>query len=86
MEMADAAQLRKISVDIVKIATRISRDHEMRRQYFQNLMMAEYRSVAGHVPERVVREGKVPAAYFLEEVDAKGMQRGDITWPPIMPT
>jgi UDP-N-acetylmuramate dehydrogenase len=30
------------------------------------------------LPERVIREGKVPAAYFLEEVNAKGMTRGDI--------
>jgi UDP-N-acetylmuramate dehydrogenase len=35
-------------------------------------------AVARRVPERVVREGKVPAAYFLEEVGAKGMMRGDI--------
>ena len=26
----------------------------------------------------MVREGKVPAAWFLEQVGAKGMQRGDI--------
>jgi UDP-N-acetylmuramate dehydrogenase len=25
-----------------------------------------------------VREGKIPAAWFLEQVGAKGMQRGDI--------
>jgi UDP-N-acetylmuramate dehydrogenase len=46
---------------------------------FKNLMMAELPdSVAQRVPERVIREGKVPAAYFLEEVNAKGMTRGDI--------
>jgi UDP-N-acetylmuramate dehydrogenase len=42
-------------------------------------MMAEPPDSAAHrVPERVIREGKVPAAYFLEEVNAKGMTRGDI--------
>jgi UDP-N-acetylmuramate dehydrogenase len=30
------------------------------------------------VPARVVREGKVPAAWFLEQVGAKGMRRGQI--------
>ena len=30
------------------------------------------------VPERVIREGKVPSAYFLEQVGAKGIQNGDI--------
>jgi UDP-N-acetylmuramate dehydrogenase len=30
------------------------------------------------VPATAVREGKVPAAWFLEQVDAKGMSRGDI--------
>jgi UDP-N-acetylmuramate dehydrogenase len=33
---------------------------------------------AAQVPERVVREGKVPAAYFLEQAGAKGQARGDI--------
>ncbi|MGC8792830.1 MAG: UDP-N-acetylmuramate dehydrogenase [Bryobacteraceae bacterium] len=30
------------------------------------------------VPVQVVREGKAPAAWFLEQVGAKGMRRGDI--------
>jgi UDP-N-acetylmuramate dehydrogenase len=30
------------------------------------------------VPERAVREGKIPAAWFLEQIGAKGMERGDI--------
>jgi UDP-N-acetylmuramate dehydrogenase len=30
------------------------------------------------VPGPAVREGKVPAAWFLEQVEAKGMSRGDI--------
>ena len=46
---------------------------------FKNLLLAELPpSVAAQVPERVIREGKVPSAYFLEEVGAKGMSRGDI--------
>jgi UDP-N-acetylmuramate dehydrogenase len=35
--------------------------------------------VAGaEVPANAVREGKVPAAWFLEQVGAKGVARGDI--------
>ena len=30
------------------------------------------------MPQKVVREGKIPAAWFLEQVGAKGMSRGDI--------
>lgn len=35
-------------------------------------------AVQAEVPERVVREGKVPSAWLLEQVGAKGMRRGDI--------
>ena len=34
--------------------------------------------MAAEVPSKVVREGKIPAAYFLEQVGAKGMERGRI--------
>jgi UDP-N-acetylmuramate dehydrogenase len=34
--------------------------------------------VAAQVPAAAVREGKVPAAWFLDRVGAKGMTRGDI--------
>jgi UDP-N-acetylmuramate dehydrogenase len=30
------------------------------------------------VPSNVIIEGKVPSAWFLEQVGAKGMNRGDI--------
>ncbi|HWR54113.1 MAG TPA: hypothetical protein VN428_23585, partial [Bryobacteraceae bacterium] len=30
------------------------------------------------VPEKVVKEGKVPAAFFLEQAGAKGVTRGGI--------
>ena len=38
------------------------------------------RSTAGPaaVPAAVIREGKVPAAWFLEQVGGKGMRRGDV--------
>jgi UDP-N-acetylmuramate dehydrogenase len=34
--------------------------------------------VAAQVPAAAVREGKVPAAWFLEQAGAKGARRGDI--------
>ena len=46
---------------------------------FKNLLLAELPETARReVPERVIREGKVPSAYFLEQVGAKGMTKGDI--------
>lgn len=51
----------------------------MRRKYFQNLILAELAdSVRARVPADVVREGKVPSAWFLEQVGAKGQRNGDI--------
>jgi UDP-N-acetylmuramate dehydrogenase len=34
--------------------------------------------VRRRVPASVVREGKIPSAWFLEQVGAKGMEDGDI--------
>jgi len=46
---------------------------------FKNLLLNELpASVAAQVPDSAVREGKVPAAYFLEQVGAKGRRHGDI--------
>jgi UDP-N-acetylmuramate dehydrogenase len=46
---------------------------------FKNLILAELPvEVRRQIPERVVREGKAPSAYFLEQVGAKGMRNGGI--------
>ena len=46
---------------------------------FKNLILAELpQSVRAQVPERVIREGKVPSAYFLELAGAKGMILGGV--------
>ena len=46
---------------------------------FKNLILAELPpAVAAQVPERVVREGKVPAAWFLEQAGARGLARGEM--------
>ncbi len=46
---------------------------------FKNLLFDQLPAhVQAEVPPKLVREGKVPSAWFLEQVDAKGMRRGDI--------
>jgi UDP-N-acetylmuramate dehydrogenase len=46
---------------------------------FKNLLIADLpHSVLQQVPERVIREGKIPSAYFLEAVGAKGMVMGGV--------
>ena len=46
---------------------------------FKNLILSELPDFLREVvPAKVIREGKVPSAYFLEEVGAKGLRRGDI--------
>jgi len=80
MTAADAAALRKTADDIVKVRNeKFPVTMKCAGSIFKNLLMAQLpQTVAERVPQRVVREGKVPAAYFLEEVGAKGMTRGDI--------
>jgi UDP-N-acetylmuramate dehydrogenase len=46
---------------------------------FKNFLYADLPAgVAAQVPSNVVIEGKVPSAWFLEQVGAKGMRAGDI--------
>lgn len=77
---ADAAQLASTAEGIRKI-----RDEKypptMRcaGSIFKNLIFAELPAHArALVPPNVIREGKVPSAYFLEQAGAKGMSLGAI--------
>jgi UDP-N-acetylmuramate dehydrogenase len=46
---------------------------------FKNFLLRDLPSeVAAAVPPNIIIEGKVPSAWFLEQVGAKGMQSGDI--------
>jgi UDP-N-acetylmuramate dehydrogenase len=46
---------------------------------FKNLLIADVApEIAERVPAHVIREGKVPSAWFLEQAGAKGIRRGDI--------
>jgi len=80
LEQADASELRKISGDIVTVRNeKFPVTMKCAGSIFKNLLLADLPDgVAERVPARVIREGKIPAAYFLEEVGAKGMMRGDI--------
>ena len=80
LETSDRAALRKTADDILKVRNeKFPVTMKCAGSIFKNLLLADLPDpVAERVPERVVREGKVPAAYFLEEVNAKGMSRGDI--------
>ncbi|MBI3679876.1 MAG: UDP-N-acetylmuramate dehydrogenase [Acidobacteria bacterium] len=50
---------------------------------FKNLLIEDLAgAVKAQVPPPVIREGKAPSAWFLEQVGAKGMRRGDIEVAP----
>lgn len=80
LEPADAATLRQTADDILKVRNeKFPVTMQCAGSIFKNLLLKELPAeVASSVPAAVVREGKVPAAYFLEQVGAKGMERGQI--------
>jgi UDP-N-acetylmuramate dehydrogenase len=80
LEPAEAEVLRQISGDIVKVRNeKFPVTMKCAGSIFKNLLLKELPpAVAAQVPASAVREGKVPAAWFLEQVGAKGMRRGDI--------
>jgi UDP-N-acetylmuramate dehydrogenase len=46
---------------------------------FKNLLLSNLPAdVIDKVPSQVIREGKIPSAWFLGQAGAKGMRRGDI--------
>jgi UDP-N-acetylmuramate dehydrogenase len=80
LEPSDSATLRKTAGDILKVRNeKFPPTMKCAGSIFKNFLLAELpASVAAQVPAPVIREGKVPAAYFLEQVGAKGMVHGDI--------
>jgi UDP-N-acetylmuramate dehydrogenase len=77
---ADAAVLRKTADDIVQVRNeKFPVTMKCAGSIFKNFLLAELPApVAAAIPANVIREGKVPAAYFLEKAGAKGMSRGAI--------
>ena len=80
LEPGDAAVLQKTAGDILKVRNeKFPPTMKCAGSIFKNFLLAELpAAVAAVVPAPVIREGKVPAAYFLEQVGAKGMVHGDI--------
>ncbi|MBZ5608673.1 MAG: UDP-N-acetylmuramate dehydrogenase [Acidobacteriia bacterium] len=80
LDSAPAVELRQTAGEILKIRlAKYPPDMKCAGSIFKNLLVAELpQSVRRQVPERVIREGKVASAYFLEQVGAKGMRNGGI--------
>jgi UDP-N-acetylmuramate dehydrogenase len=77
---ADAAPLRAAADAILKIRNeKYPPSMLCAGSIFKNLLLADLpESVRARVPAGVIREGKVPSAYFLQEVGAKGMIKAGI--------
>jgi len=77
---ADPLELRRTADDILSVRNRkFPPTMKCAGSIFKNLILAELPpAVAAQVPQSVVREGKVPAAWFLEEAGARGLARGDM--------
>ncbi len=80
MAPAPAEELRKTAGEIFEIRlAKYPPTMKCAGSIFKNLILAELpEQVRRQIPERVIREGKAPSAYFLEQVGAKGMRNGDI--------
>jgi UDP-N-acetylmuramate dehydrogenase len=80
MTPAPTAELRQTADEIFKIRlAKYPATMQCAGSIFKNLILAELpESVRRQIPDRVVREGKAPSAYFLEQVGAKGMRSGGI--------
>jgi len=76
----EAAGLRKTADDILTVRNeKFPVTMKCAGSIFKNLLWRDLPAqVAAEIPASAVREGKVPAAWFLERVGAKGLERGDI--------
>ena len=80
MDPAPDVELQQISADILKVRNeKFPPTMKCAGSIFKNFLVRDLPpEVAAQVPEKVVREGKIPAAWFLEQVGARGMQLGGI--------
>jgi UDP-N-acetylmuramate dehydrogenase len=80
LEAGDAGALRETAGEILRVRNqKFPVTMKCAGSIFKNLLLKDLPAeVAAQVPGPAVREGKVPAAWFLEQVEAKGMSRGDI--------
>ena len=80
LEPAPSADLARTADEILAIRNRkYPPTMKCAGSIFKNLILAELPpAVQSVVPAAVVREGKVPSAWFLEQIEAKGRRLGDI--------
>ena len=80
LEPGGAEALRKRAAEILAVRNeKFPPAMKCAGSVFKNLLARDLPpEVAGQIPGAVVREGKIPAAWFLERVDAKGAERGAI--------
>jgi UDP-N-acetylmuramate dehydrogenase len=80
LDAGDAHALRETADSILKVRNeKFPVTMKCAGSIFKNLLMKRLPAdAAAQVPGSAVREGKVPAAWFLEQVGAKGIVRGDI--------
>jgi UDP-N-acetylmuramate dehydrogenase len=80
MEPGDAAALRETADRILDIRNKkYPPTMKCAGSIFKNFLLAELPArVAGEIPPKAIIEGKVPSAWFLEQVGAKGMRAGGI--------
>ena len=80
MDAADPAELHATAEGIIAVRNRkFPPTMKCAGSIFKNLLVSGLPVCAlREVPDSAVREGKVPAAWFLERVGAKGMRRGGI--------
>ena len=79
-ETGDPIQLAKTATDIRAVRdAKYPPTMKCAGSIFKNLLFADLPArVQTQVPGTVVREGKVPSAWFLEQAGARGLRRGDI--------
>jgi UDP-N-acetylmuramate dehydrogenase len=80
LEAADRPALRQSAGEILRVRNeKFPVTMKCAGSVFKNLLLKDLPAeVAARIPASVAREGKVPAAWFLEQAGAKGMVRGDI--------
>jgi UDP-N-acetylmuramate dehydrogenase len=80
MKRGDAAALRRTADEILAVRNvKFPPTMKCAGSIFKNCLYQQLPpAVAGRVPPQVIREGKVPAAFFLEQAGAKGLTRGAI--------
>lgn len=80
LSAGDAAELRRSADDIRRTRdAKYPPTMKCAGSIFKNCILTELpESASSQVPAEVVREGKVPSAWFLEQAGAKGIRRGDI--------